>query len=478
MLTKGVNLFNIHLMAFGTSLPKSSRSTYVNGGYVPNPGISRLWEGFKAQSLSFGFTDDQLKFVKAFFTGQNVFVTGAGGTGKSYVLKALFDYLHAQHISVARTGSTGVGAFNIGGQTIHSFAGLGLADEHVESLIEKIHKKPKVKARIRAAEIMFIDEISMAKGDLLNKLNGVLQYFRDSGDPWGGIQVIASGDFLQLPPVFKADEIQELAFHCRAWQDSNIKVVVLKKVVRQQGDAVLLTVLNDLRVGDTKTLHLLDSRIGATWTDTEIEPVRVFCKNVDVNSFNQERLAKLTTQSKTFIARDSGEAYHTESFNKNCPAPQTLELKIGAQVMLLANLDVQQGFVNGSVGVVKGFNTQGVTVKFTTGSLLVDHNEWNIKEQVVGLDKKIIYRTVATRRQIPLKVCYAMTAHKVQGATLDRAVIDVTEAFATGQAYTALSRIRNLQSLSIVGKIPHSAIRVNPEAVKFYEEIERAENPF
>lgn len=463
-------------MAFGNH--SRPRGTRVNGAYVPNPGIARLWEDFKAYASPLGFTPDQWRFTEAFFTGRNVCLLGRAGTGKSYVLKALFEYLTKQKVSVGRTATTGVSAFGIGGQTIHSWAGLGLADEHSEAIIASIQKKGKVKARIRAAQVLFIDEVSMAKADLMDKLDAVLRYYRDSGDPWGGVQVVLCGDFLQLAPVFKGDETQAFAFHSAVWDEGNVRTIVLQKVVRQQGDNTLLSILNDVRVGNTDSLHLLDSRVGATWPDNEIEAVRIFCKNIDVDGYNRERMAQLTSAAKTYTARDSGESFHTDTFNKNCPAPQVLELKVGAQVLLVANLDVQSGFVNGSVGIVKAFGPNGVTVKFTQGTTVVEHNEWTIKEQAVGMDGKIIYRTVATRRQIPLKVCYAVTTHRVQGMTLDRAIIDMTEAFTTGQVYTSLSRVRDLESLSLASAIPHSAIRVNPECVAFYEEAERAENPF
>ncbi len=318
-------------------------------------------------------------------------------------------------------------------------------------------------------EVLFIDEVSMAKGDLLDKLDMVLKYFRDTNDPWGGAQVVVSGDFLQLPPVFKADETQVFAFDCRAWQEANIKVVVLDEVVRQQGDMTLLKVLKDVRVGDASSLHLLDARIGATWPDSEIEPVRIFCKNVDVDLYNRQRLEKLATQAKTYFARDSGMPYHTDTFNKNCPAPQTLDLKVGAQVICLANLDVEKGVCNGASGIVKAFGAQGVTVQFAQTTMLVDHNEWSIKEQLVGADGKIAYKVVATRRQIPLKVCYAITVHRCQGQTLDRAILDLEGAFGTSMVYVALSRVRDMGSLSIAGKIPPRAVKANPECLAFYE---------
>ncbi len=447
---------------------KTPSAPVSNGAYIPNPKIARLWEGFKTFAGPFGLTPSQWRFAEEFFRGSNLLLTGSAGTGKSYILKALFDFLTKNGVSVGKTGTTGVCSFNIGGQTIHSFAGLGLADEHLESLIEKIGPKGKVKARLKAIDVLFIDEISMAKGDLLDKLDGVLKHFRRNRDPWGGVQILASGDFLQLPPVFKGDEKEEMAFQCKAWKESNIKAIVLREIVRQQGDPTFAKILNEIRVGDVSNLHVLDSRVEATWTDSAIEPVRVFCRNVDVDLYNRRRLEKLTTQSKTYMATDTGLPHHVDTFNKNCPAPQSLELKVGAQVMLLVNM-LEEGFFNGSVGIVKSFTSMGVDVSFPEGVCLIARNEWSIKEQIVGLDGKIIYSTVATRRQIPLRVCYSVTAHKIQGATLDRAIVDMEDAFASGQAYCALSRVRTLDSLSLATKIPPRAIKVNQACLEFYQ---------
>jgi ATP-dependent exoDNAse (exonuclease V) alpha subunit len=314
----------------------------------------------------------------------------------------------------------------------------------------------------------------MANGDLMNKLDLVLKYFRRSNDPFGGIQLVCAADWLQLPPVFKNGEKQEFAFQSRSWREATFSVVILKQIVRQQENSVLLRVLNELRVGNTDSLHLLEPRIGATWEDSEIEPVRIFCKNIDVDGYNRERLDQLKTQAKVYEAHDSSGEYATDYFNKNCPAPQTLELRLGAQVMLLTNIDTNKGLVNGSIGVVKAFGPQGVTVKFAAGgTAVIERVNWEQKEQEVAADGKIRYKVVAQRNQIPLKVAYASTVHKCQGMTLDRAIIDVADAFSSGQAYVALSRVRDMESLSLAGAIPASAIQVNPACVRFYQEAEQ-----
>lgn len=447
--------------------------------YPTGPKVAKLWPAWQVHAKTLGLTPSQARFAQRFFTGASCFLTGPAGTGKSYLARALFDFLVKHNVRVGLTGLTGVASFLIGGQTLHSFAGVGLADEPVSNLLQRIYKNKKAKERIIAVEVLFIDEVSMAKGDLLNKVNEVFKVIRYNDAPFGGVVLCLTGDLMQLPPIFKGDEVQEFAFQCAAWKEAKIETVVLKEQMRQKGDTTLLKVLSDIRVGDTSSLSLLDSRIGATFPSDGFDPVRVFCKNIDVDRYNAERLASLPGVVKTYHARDTGMPYHTDAFNKNCPAPQVLDLKVGAQVMLLANIDVQdRGLCNGTIGVVKAFGPEGVTVQFRGETALVEHNDWQIKEQEAGIDKTIRFKVVATRRQIPLKVCYAVTVHKVQGSTLDRAVVDVTEAFAEHQIYCALSRVRDLESLSIVGKIPHSAIRVNAHCVEFYDEIERADNPF
>ncbi len=459
----------VPLSTAGQILPKSQTN-----GYIPNSKMARLWSGFEPflKEKNIPFNSCQLGFAKIFFTGANCLLSGEAGTGKSYLIKALFDYL-SLHVSIGKTSPTGVAAFNIGGQTLHSFMGIGFADEDVPDLIIKVNKNFKARSRIKSMEVLFIDEVSMCKGELMDKVDGVLRHFRNPSDPFGGVQLICTGDWLQLPPVFKGEGSIELAFQCASWRSANIQTVVLVEQMRQQGDPTFARVLGDLRVGNTSSLHLLDSRVDAVFPADGIEAVRIFCKNVDVDQYNKDRLAKLTTPSKIYTSYDSGSSYQIESFNKNCPAPQKLELKVGAQVMLLINEDVETGLVNGALGVVKSFELGGVKVQFKTDTLIVERHIWELKEQEAGIDGKLKSKVVATRSQIPLKLCWAVTVHKCQGQTLDRAIVDVAEAFAEGQCYTALSRVRNMESLSIAGCIPDKAIRVNQDCVRFYEQAKR-----
>ena len=467
-------------MAFGTtsSIGKLQPVNYIPKVYSspqsreqrPRRGkVAPLWEAWKRYSSTLHLTSSQSHFADVFFHGDNCLLSGEAGSGKSYLVKALVDFLRQHRVNVAVTGSTGVASFNIGGQTLHSFAGLGLADEPTDQLIASVRKKGKVKERIRATHVLFLDEVSMIKGELLDKVNAVFRAIRFNNEPFGGCQVVFIGDWLQLAPVFKGQEMQELAFESLSWRAADIQTVVLKEQMRQQSDKVLLSVLNDIRTGNTSSLRLLDARIDAAFPQDGIEPVRIFCKNVDVDGHNKERLRMLSTPAKVFQASDTGSDYHLASLDKNCPAPKWLELKIGAQVMCLANQDVGMGVCNGSIGIVKEFVNGGVKVKFPKITTIITHNEWSMRDQEVGVDGKMMAKVKATRSQIPLKVCYAVTVHKVQGTTLDRAIVDMAEAFAAGQAYCALSRVRDLESLSIVGSIPKSAIKVDPRCIEFYK---------
>ena len=286
------------------------------------------------------------------------------------------------------------------------------------------------------------------------------------------MQVVFSADFLQLLPVFNSfDDDMGLAFDSRAWKEAKVSVVMLKQIMRQAGDGNFAKMLNEIRVGNTDSLHLLKPRIDAKFPNDGIYPVKLYCKNIDVNKFNEKKLKDINKPLKTFNALDSGDEHYFKSFDKNCPAPKELRLKEGAQVILLKNLDTENGLVNGSVGVVQSFSNSGILVKFCNGKTgVIELDEWTIKEQNIGFDKKITYRVVATRKQIPLKLAYAVTVHRAQGLTLDRAEVDLNEAFSAGMVYTALSRVIDLESLSVAEFSPQR-IMVNKQCLDFYVKL-------
>jgi len=411
----------------------------------------------------------QKKFFKEFFSGRNIFLTGPAGTGKSYTVNLLFKYLDLNGIFYGKTATTGVAALNIGGVTLHSWSGMGIGEENGMDLLDKVSENKKAVNRIKNAKVLVIDEISMAKAELIEKLDIICQYIRNKEKPFGGIQVVFVGDFMQLPPVFKQFEKEMFAFESQAWRDANVKTVHLTEIVRQHDEPAFAKFLNEVRMGSATDYTMLMDCLDRKFPDDGIKPVKLFCKNIDVAGYNLTELRKIKAESKFYYSADTGGEQWAQFFDKNCPAPTELELRPGAQVILLVNLDTAAGLVNGSVGSVKNVYDNCVEIEFAGGNIqVIQPYRWEVKQNeydpLSGGMKKVV---LATRSQLPLKLAWALTIHKSQGATLDRAEVDVSEAFAAGQVYVALSRVRNLRSLKIHSFSPHK-IKVNKKCLDFY----------
>ena len=428
----------------------------------------KLFASFKQLEEYKNLTKLQKKFFKDFFSGKNIFLTGPAGTGKSYCVNLLFKFLDLNGVFYGKTATTGVAALNIGGVTLHSWSGMGLAEENGMELLDRVKDNPKAASRIKNSKVLIIDEVSMAKSDLIDKLDIVCQYIRDKDKPFGGIQVVFVGDFMQLPPVFKNASEEKFAFESQAWDDAKVKTVHLTEIVRQHDEPHFAKLLNEIRMGGSNDYTLLMDCVDRKFPDDGIKPVKLYCKNVDVSKHNHDELKKLSGESKYYHSSDTGGESWKQFFDKNCPAPTCLELKEGAQVILLTNLDVALGLVNGSVGTVLKCYDNCVDVQFACGPQIIETNKWEVKQNeydsLTGTMKKVV---LAARSQIPLKLAWSITIHKSQGSTLDRAEIDVSEAFAAGQVYVALSRVRNLKSLKIRSFSPH-AIKTNKKCLDFY----------
>lgn len=410
-----------------------------------------------------GLTDSQHACLVDIMAKRNVLITGPAGTGKSFLLKFLKEKLGGRLRVVA---TTGVAAINVGGSTLHSWAGIGLGEGTVEELVAKISENPRAAARIRKAEILAIDEVSMLDADLFYRLEAVFRMIRKKSAPFGGIQMIFFGDFLQLPPVSSRQNEARFAFQSPAWDAAEIVVHQLKTVVRQR-DAIFVEALSRVRMGhvDAFVRQILSDRIGAEDPSPHIEPVVLECRNVDVDAFNQRRLDALPGAEVSLFATDTGESRFAAALDKNCLAPSELRLKVGAQVMLLKNLDVEGGLVNGSVGIVRSVDQSSVCVDFgEAGVCEVQRSRWAFYDG----DGQVL----ATRDQIPLRLAYALTIHKSQGCTLSKAKVNLRSAFAHGQAYVALSRVRDLAGLYIED-IRWESIMASPEAIAFYRDASR-----
>jgi ATP-dependent DNA helicase PIF1 len=418
-------------------------------------------------------SEDQKKIIYAIEDGYSVFVTGSAGTGKSHLLRYLKEnYLDSGlHI----TASTGIAAVNVGGQTIHSWAGIGLANIPLENILENILSKKfsYLRRRIRTTIMLAIDEISMISAEVFDILDNVFRTVRDDERPFGGIQMILFGDFFQLPPISKDSTTENnFCFNSLAWQNLDPKIFLLKTVFRQK-DPKFVRILDNIRSGkiDEEDREILSSRIEAVDHDQNIKPTILSTHNRQVEAVNVKELAKISSESRFFQAKFTGDAKKREFLKKNCLANENLELKIGAQVMMLKNTHQKHGIINGSLGIVKDFHSKTgyPIVKFNNDKIIVITPEiWSSEK----FDKtKGQIKVEASIEQIPLILSWAMTIHKSQGMTLDKIKCNLANVFSEGQIYVALSRVKTINGL-FINNINFDKIRSNDNIVEFYRKIE------
>lgn len=390
--------------------------------------------------------------------GRNIFLTGDAGTGKSYLMEALRNELEAAGIRYGITGTTGVAALNVGGSTIHSWSGLGMMRGTMSEIIEGVFNNTKAVRRIKETRVLVIEEVSMLSAEMLNVLDKVFRLVREKDEPFGGMQIVLVGDMLQLCPV-NAD----FPFTAKAWEDGEFQFVKLNRIFRQEPGNFADT-LNKLRRGclDDAAIAFLKSRKNREDPNPEIPPVHIVSTNDEADFLNRKMLAMVEGESRMYLAEDSGNETAIRLLEKLI-IPKELELKIGARVMCLSNLDIENGVVNGSTGVAVFMGTGYVQVRFDNGHTQVINS---IQTDVIQ-DKHVI----GWRIQLPLRLAYGITTHKVQGLTLDKVCINLGRAFEPGMAYVALSRVRTPEGLFIV-RINDKGLRPNQQALEFYRREE------
>lgn len=405
-------------------------------------------------------------------TGRNVFLTGAAGSGKTHTLRDYIKYLRELNAEVAVTASTGIAATHMGGVTIHSWSGLGIKDSLRPHELDEIVDKPHIRSRVKGASVLIIDEISMLDDTRLNLLDMVLKRVRGSTEPFGGLQVIFCGDFFQLPPVQRrpseAEEISmelfegtrknksKFAFHSPVWRDLNLKVCYLEEQHRQDDDKYL-QVLNSIRDNSVteEIIEILNERLDAKIG--QFVPTRLYSHNIDVDKENEEELKKLSGELYKYEMESRGAKNLVEALKKSCLAPEVLKLKKGAKVMFVKN-NFEEGFVNGTLGVVERLDKDSIHVRTLKGDLIdVPLESWRIEE-----DSSV----KAEIAQFPLRLAWAITVHKSQGMSLDSALIDLSDSFEKGMGYVALSRVRTLSGLSLRG-FNDMALRISEEVLEF-----------
>lgn len=390
--------------------------------------------------------------------GHNVFLTGAAGSGKTYLLNQYIKYLRDNNIPVGITASTGIAATHMGGTTIHSWAGMGIKDDLHERDLAELFKRPYLRKRFLNTKVLIIDEISMLHAHRLDLVDKICRAFKQNSIPFGGMQVIMCGDFFQLPPVSKKGEPEaEFVVSSRIWREMDPMICYLEEQYRQD-DRALLRVLNDIRNNEVSemTVEYLSERLDQP-TKGYAKPTRLFTHNADVDAINQKHLAELPGEGKEFIMNWRGNFSLVETLKKTCLSPESLVLKVGAQVMFVKN-NYEAGYVNGTLGEVIGFDKDDhpIVRTFDGDEIPVKRESWEIKEDDV--EKAAI-------AQFPLRLAWAITVHKSQGMSLDAAEIDLSRSFLPGMGYVALSRVRSLSGLKLMG-MNQMALQVNPEVAE------------
>lgn len=402
------------------------------------------------------FQERALAIMKS---GKNVFLTGSAGTGKTYVLNQYIEYLKSHKVPVAVTASTGIAATHMNGTTIHSYSGIGIKDQLSHSDLRNLATKKYLTSSITKAHILIIDEISMLHRKQLDMVNQVLKFIRKSSEAFGGMQVIFAGDFFQLPPVSKEQETnrEKFAFMSKAWLEAAPTICYLTEQYRQTNNS-LNVILNEMRALEVSE-HSVELLQHAKFHVLEIEPTRLYTHNADVDDINKQRLSEIDGETEVFFAEKKGNAKLLESFVKSLIVQDKLELKVGAKVMFLKN-NHEKGIMNGSLGEVIGFDSEDnwPIVKLTDKRKITAAPEiWSIENEKGN--------PIVKFEQVPLRLAWAITVHKSQGMTLEAAEIDLGKTFERGQGYVALSRLKDIEGLKLIG-LNRMALEVDPLAAK------------
>jgi ATP-dependent DNA helicase PIF1 len=417
--------------------------------------------------------------VHSIDSGDNCFISGVGGCGKSYILKQIYNHYINRKVKCVLTSTTGISAYNLGGITIHSWSRIVIPSKIPDierwagNLVKKLKRNSRVRKYYQNTSIIFIDEVSMLGANYLDVFNYVCQEIRDCQEPFGGIQLVLSGDMMQLPPVKDA-----FPFESATWPTLQLKYFKLIKSWRFDNQ-YWVDLLNRARLGtltkfDEQTLY---SKINRSKEGCEIEPIFLASVNDVVDDINSSKLDEIKDVTQIFMSKDyiaikdnedniinMIETTFNEDISKQFMIEPYVKLKVGAQVMLLANLDVPSGYTNGTRGIVKKIpNNEVVLVQFEVGTREISMHSF----MVDYLDTTFI------RQGIPLKLAFATSIHKSQSLTLNSVEIDIGEdVFCKGQSYVALSRCRSLDGLYI-RSLDVTKVKPDPKALKFEKDFSK-----
>ncbi|MCP4971396.1 MAG: AAA family ATPase [Arcobacter sp.] len=406
-----------------------------------------------------------LKILKS---GQNVFLTGSAGTGKTHILNEYILYLKSRKIIPTIVAPTGIAASHLNGQTIHSYFSLGIKDSIDDDFISNLLDKKYLQTRFKKLKILIIDEISMVSPNIFCSIDKILRAFKQSEEPFAGIQVVLSGDFFQLPPISKNLDGKRFSWQSPSWKDLDLQTCYLQKKFRQD-DNQLISVLDDIRSGQVsqRTYDTLNSRLQKD-LDIDFTPTKLYTHNMDVDRINDKELRGIEEEEQLFKYTHEGAKSNIEKLFKSALVQEELTLKKDAVVMFIKN-NPEKYYINGTTGVVIDFSKDEQKlpiVKLSSGYVIkVEYEDWTIENDKGKIQAKI--------SQIPLKLAWAITIHKSQGMTLDAAEIDLSRTFEVGQGYVALSRIKNIEGLRLMG-FNENALSVDPLILSIDPRIKQA----
>lgn len=389
----------------------------------------------------------QEKALALLKSGRNIFLTGSAGTGKTYVLNQYIQYLKDRKVPTAVTASTGIAATHLNGMTIHSWSGIGIKDNLSLAHLIFLQQKKYMRDKMEDVKVLIIDEISMLHRKQLDLVNEVLQFFKGNTLPFGGVQVVFSGDFFQLPPIGSEWETSKhkFCFMSHAWVQAQLKVCYLTQQYRQSKN-FLNQLLNEIRSRNlsAESYNLVNEKAQeAMYSDVNRFP-QLYTHNADVDKINEIQLNLINAPAKKFKAMVKGNKTLGETLKNNVLAPEIIYLKEGAEVMFVKN-NFEKLYSNGTLGVVRDFTEEGFPLVETKDGNWIEarSEEWKIEDETG--------KTLVSYTQIPLRLAWAITIHKSQGMTLDEACVDLRKTFEKGQGYVALSRLKDFDKLTLLG---------------------------